>query len=145
MVTWTHLTQHPKLDRFRRFCTTHGRESLYFTIGHHSHPPSKLLLHMEDLDSHLIHSSLGHPSQQSTSRSKWHLGPSSHLATTNMDRKLGRLCPLFGGGARSSSNTMCQAEAYLRTKWHLDPSSRLVTTDGPKIGAVPLLESWVPI
>jgi len=38
MVTWTHLTQHPKLDRFRRFCTTHGRESLYFTIGHHSHP-----------------------------------------------------------------------------------------------------------
>jgi len=30
-------------------------------------------------------------------RTKWHLGPSSHLATTDMGRKLG-LCPLFLGG-----------------------------------------------
>ena len=32
---WTHPTQHPKLhfDRFSRFCTAHGRESLYFTMG----------------------------------------------------------------------------------------------------------------
>jgi len=33
-VPWTHLTQHSKLhlDRFSRFSTAHGRESLYFTV-----------------------------------------------------------------------------------------------------------------
>jgi len=33
-VPWTHPTQHPKLylDRFSRFYTAHGRESLYFTM-----------------------------------------------------------------------------------------------------------------
>jgi len=33
-VPWTHLTQHLKLhlDRFSRFCTAHGRKSLYFTV-----------------------------------------------------------------------------------------------------------------
>ena len=32
--SWTYLTQHSKLhlDRFSRFCTAHGRESLYFTV-----------------------------------------------------------------------------------------------------------------
>jgi len=33
-------------------------------------------------------------------RTKWHLDPSSHLSTTDMDRKFG------GGGAGSPSNTM---------------------------------------
>jgi len=37
-------------------------------------------------------------------RTKWHLDPSSRLATTDMGQKLG-LCPFFGG-ARSSYNTM---------------------------------------
>ena len=35
-VPWTYPTQHPRLhlDRFsRRFCTAHGRQSIYFTIG----------------------------------------------------------------------------------------------------------------
>jgi len=29
---------------------------------------------------------------------KWHLDPSSHLATTDMGRKLGGLCPFAEGG-----------------------------------------------
>ena len=33
-VPWTHQTQHPMLhlDRFSRFCTARGRESLYFAV-----------------------------------------------------------------------------------------------------------------
>jgi len=38
-------------------------------------------------------------------RTKWHLDPSSHLATTDMGQKLGGLCP-FGGEGGSPSNTM---------------------------------------
>ena len=38
-------------------------------------------------------------------RAKWHLDPASHLATTDMGRKLGAV-PLWGGGAGSPSNTM---------------------------------------
>jgi len=35
VVPWVHPTQHPKrhLDRFSRFCTAHGRKSLYFTMS----------------------------------------------------------------------------------------------------------------
>jgi len=36
---------------------------------------------------------------------EWHLDPSSHLATTDMGRKLG-VCPCGEGGAGSPSNTM---------------------------------------
>jgi len=59
MRGWTHSTQHPKqyLDRFSRFCTAHGRESLYFTMGRHS--PLKIAASHGDLDLHLIHGSLG--------------------------------------------------------------------------------------
>ena len=65
-------------------------------------------------------------------RIKWHLDPSSLLATIDMGRNVG-LCP-FLGGAGSPSNNVPWAEAKLRTKWHLGPSSRLVTTDmGPKL------------
>ena len=40
-------------------------------------------------------------------RTKWHLDPSSRLATTDMGRKLDSCaCPLFGEGAGSPSNTM---------------------------------------
>ena len=38
-------------------------------------------------------------------RTKWHRGPSSRLATTEIGRKLGELCPFRGGGAGSTSNT----------------------------------------
>ena len=37
---------------------------------------------------------------------KWQLNPSSHLATTDMGRKLGRVVPLWGQGTGSPSNTM---------------------------------------
>jgi len=37
---------------------------------------------------------------------KWHLDPSSHVATTDMGQKLGGLCPFGGGGAGSPSNAM---------------------------------------
>jgi len=92
---------------------------------------------------------------------KWHLDPSSRLATTDMGRKSGAV-PLWGEGAGAPSNTLwpgtrptsvpsgilihpavwsqqtwdenwgCCAEAYLRTKWYLDTSSHLATMHGPK-------------
>jgi len=73
-------------------------------------------------------------------RAKFHLDPSSRLATIDMGQKLGRgLCPFFWGGELSSHRTVAWAEAYLHTKWHLNPSSRLATTDiGRKFGAMPL-------
>ena len=75
-------------------------------------------------------------------RAKYHLDPSSRLATINMGRKFGGgLRPLFwGGGEGSPSNTKSQrAEAYLRAKWNLDLCSHLAATDlGRKLGAVPL-------
>ena len=66
-------------------------------------------------------------------RTKWHLDPSSRLATTDMARNLVAV-PFAGegGGAGSSSNTMLSGH---RTKWHFDPSSRLGTIDmGQKLG-----------
>jgi len=69
---------------------------------------------------------------------KWHFDPSSCLATIDVGRKVGAV-PVFRG-ARSPSNNIVWAEAFLRTKWYLDPSSCLATTarHWPKLGAVPL-------
>jgi len=39
-------------------------------------------------------------------RTKCHLNPSSRLATADIGRRLGRLCPFRGGEAGSPSNTM---------------------------------------
>ena len=88
---------------------------------------------------------------------KWHLDPSSRLATIDMGRKVGGAVPLsggdvglhapFGGTWVSIKHNVAWAEAYLRTKWHLDPSSRLVTIDmGRKVGGtVPFRRgSWAP-
>jgi len=59
------------------------------------------------------------------------------LATIDMGRILGGLCPLFRGGVGLQRN-VAWSEAYLRTKWHLDPSSRLATIDmGRKLRALP--------
>jgi len=51
---------------------------------------------------------------------KWHLDPSSHLATTGMGRKLGAPSP-FGGGELGphltqcgSSSTYCTCSALLK-------------------------------
>jgi len=61
---------------------------------------------------------------------KWHLDPSSHLATTDMGQKLGAV-PLCWGGPGSPSNTMwpgprptCVPSFMI---FHLDPSNRLAT------------------
>ena len=74
---------------------------------------------------------------------KWHLLPSSRLATIDMDRKLGAAVPFLGGGSWVPiQHKVAWAEAYLHTKWHLNPSSHLAITDtGRKLGegAVPLL------
>ena len=64
---------------------------------------------------------------------KWHLDPSSRLATIDMGRELAAV-PLLGG-AGSPSNTWI--EAYLHTKWHPNPSSRLAMIDmGRKCGGL---------
>ena len=72
---------------------------------------------------------------------KWHLSPSSLLATTDIGRKLGGCAPL-GRGAGFPSNTMLRRPTlgYPHTNWHLDPCSPLATIDvGRKLGALPLL------
>ena len=79
---------------------------------------------------------------------KWHLDPSSHLATTDMGRKLVGAVPQWGGDLGPHLIQSRLDEAYLHTKWHLDPCSHLAATDmGRKLGAVPLWERgrWVPI
>jgi len=50
-VPRTHQTQHHKLhlNQYSHFCTAHGKEFLYFTIGH-SFSPSKLPLCTRDPD-----------------------------------------------------------------------------------------------
>jgi len=73
---------------------------------------------------------------------KWHLDPSSRMATIDMGRKVeGLLCPL--------SDNVAWAEAYLCTKWHLDPSSRFPQDVGRKVGVCcspPFsVWSWLPI
>ena len=64
------LSPKPKrqIDRFSRFCTHHGRKSLYFTMGApiiHQNCPFP----WEDLDPHLTHDSFGpcEPKTQTTS------------------------------------------------------------------------------
>jgi len=68
---------------------------------------------------------------------KWHLSPSSRLATTDIGRKLGAVplgfrergagsCAHLGDEELGPHLTQCRiGRAYLRTKWHLDPCSRL--------------------
>jgi len=57
---------------------------------------------------------------------KWHLDPSSHLATTDMGRKLGGGCaPLGRGSLVPIYHNVARAEAYLLAKFHLDPSNCL--------------------
>ena len=39
---------------------------------------------------------------------KWHLSPSSHLATTDISQKLGGLCPFRGGELGGPYLTQCR-------------------------------------
>jgi len=70
-------------------------------------------------------------------RIKWHLHPSSRLATIDMGRNWGpRTFQAAEMGPYLSQRHW--AMAYLRTKWRLDPSSRLARIDmGRKLGAPP--------
>jgi len=75
---------------------------------------------------------------------KWHLDPSSLLATIYIGQISWLLCPFFGRGGRELGPhlTQCVAwiEAYLCAKWHLNPSSRLAITDmGRKLRVVHVL------
>jgi len=71
MIPWTHPSPQPEkhLDGFSRFCTDDRRVSQYFNGTVLS--SSRFSLPMGDLDSHLIHHSLGPPESttQTASRS----------------------------------------------------------------------------
>jgi len=77
--------------------------------GHNRHGPKRgggaaVPLSWGELGPHLAQCGWA----QTYLHAKWHLDPSSRLATTGMSRKLG---------------------VFIRTKWHLHPSSRLATID----------------
>jgi len=61
MVPWTHLSTNPKwhINWFSHFCTTQGRESLYFTTDRPF--PLKIAPSHEGSEPHLICGSLGPP------------------------------------------------------------------------------------
>jgi len=55
-------------------------------------------------------------------RAKYHLDPSSRLATINIGRKLGEGAPShFWGGERGPHLTQSRLGRGLNTKWHLSP------------------------
>jgi len=73
-------------------------------------------------------------------RIKWHLDPSSRLATVDKGRGLyglrqsvrklrewGLLSPLPWRSWVPIQHNVALAETYLHTKWHPNPSNRLVT------------------
>ena len=49
-------------------------------------------------------------------RTKWHLDPSSRLATTDMGRNLGAVLPFWGGKLGLIYHNVALAEAYHHTK-----------------------------
>jgi len=58
---------------------------------------------------------------------KWHLDPSSRLAITDVDLKLGAVSVWGRGKWVPMQHNVVMAEAYLNAKFHLDPSNRLAT------------------
>jgi len=72
MVSWAHPSPNPKrhLNCFSRFCTTHCRVYLYFTMGC-PFSPQDCPFPCGNLDPHLTHGSLGPPksSHQTASQS----------------------------------------------------------------------------
>ena len=72
--------------------------------------------------------SFGHGLNQvsSISRSSAAAEMGDRLATVDMGRKQGLLCP-FPWRELGSRHNVAWGEAYLRTKWHLDPTNRLAT------------------
>ena len=79
---------------------------------------------------------------------KWHLDPSSRLASINLGRKTRGCCAPFRGrwlGLHPTQSGL--AEANLHTNWYVDPSSCLATIDmGRKLELLcPFEGSRVPI
>jgi len=74
MLSWTHPSPHPKrhLDRFSHFCTAHGRESRYFTMGRPF--PLKIAPLYGEFGHHLIHYSLG-PTHSASQIACWQFQP----------------------------------------------------------------------
>jgi len=62
-------------------------------------------------------------------RTKWHLDPSSRLATIDMGREVGAAVPLFGelGHHLTQCDLGRGPTSVVRTKRHIDPSNRLAT------------------
>jgi len=90
MVPWAHLTHCPKrhLDKFIRFCTAHGRQSPYFTMGQPFLPQNCPFTWGSA--PYLLHASLAHPSPHR----KWHLSWFSRLCTVhNHDRQTDHTTP----------------------------------------------------
>jgi len=80
---------------------------------------------------------------------KYHLDPSSRLATINKGGKFVGSVLFWGEGAGSPSNKVAWAKDYLHTKCYLDPCSHAFGRNrcGPKMGGCAPLEreSWVLI
>jgi len=75
-IPWTLHSPQPKrhLKHFSHFCTTHGRASLYFTMGRPS--PSKLPLPMRGSGPYLKYTI---PWAHQSPKPKWHLDCFSHF------------------------------------------------------------------
>ena len=81
-------------------------------------------------------------------RTKWHLHPSSRLATINMAENWGGASFREAAGPHLTQRRW--AEAYLRTKCHRDPFNRLATIDMAENWGLRCLFGlggwcWVPI
>ena len=86
-----------QINQFGRFCTSHGRKSLYFTMGTHS---PKLIHLVWDLDPHLTHDSLSQtkPPIQTASQSVQlfsHIWPHS-VAILYNGRPFPKIAPSHG-------------------------------------------------
>ena len=58
---------------------------------------------------------------------KWHLDPSSYLATTAIGRKLGAVPHWERASWVPIQRSVARVEAGMRAEFHLDPSNRLAT------------------
>jgi len=93
-------------------------------FGHNRHGPKigggLCPFWVGELGPHLIQCRLG---QGLPFYTKWHLDPSSHLATT-CGPKIGGCAPLGEGTWVTIERNVAMAEAYLHAKFYLDPSNR---------------------
>jgi len=91
MLPCAHPSLNPKrhLDWFSRFCTAHGRASLYFTMDR-PFPPQNCPFQWRVLNSHLIRDSWAHPSKPTTQTASRLVQPFFAGLTTVTDRPTDR-------------------------------------------------------